>query len=270
MSIARMPVIKEWLESWMLLGRNTTFVLASGLVDIVFFIAYGFLTAPVFDKLTEHVIVIGTLVSEQMRVAAGRARPAVIDTLFQQPVSQYTWQFVGLLIVLVLVVFVLFCVFQGLNWWLATSVIGKKQQWRDFLLRFARVNLLWFGLYVVWYCIDTVFDLRRIVVEKATGQAAGAAPMIALSFALIVIAYFALISYPLLNIRKAFLIGIRHAAVLVPGVLLAGAQFLAGNFALRWLATVNATAHFILGAVLLLVLLAWTRIFMTRLAQRVA
>lgn len=91
MSIARMPVIREWLESWMLLVRNTTFVLASGLVDVVFFIAYGFLTAPVFDKLAEHVIVIGTLVSEQMRVAAGRARPAVIDTLFQQPVSQYTW-----------------------------------------------------------------------------------------------------------------------------------------------------------------------------------
>jgi len=58
MSIARLPVIKEWLESWLLLARNSTFVLASGLVDMVFFIAYGFLTAPVFDKLAEHVIVI--------------------------------------------------------------------------------------------------------------------------------------------------------------------------------------------------------------------
>lgn len=171
---------------------------------------------------------------------------------------------------LVLAVFVLFCVFQGLNWWLATSVIGKKQQWQEFMLRFARVNLLWFGLYVVWYCIDTVFDLRSIVVEKATGQAAGAVAPMVLALVLIVIAYFALLSYPLLSIRKAFSIGIRHAAVLVPGVLLAGAQFLAGNFALRWLATVNATAHFILGAVLLLVLLAWTRIFITRLVQRFA
>ncbi len=269
MDFTRFLVIREWLHAWRTLFQNKGFALASGLVDLVFFLAFGFVTAPVFDKLTEHVIIIGSLVSEQMRVAVGRTRPAVLDALFQQPVSQYTWQFLGLLAVLALVVFVLYALLQGTAWWLASSVVHKPLRWREFLMGFARVHVLWFALYAAWYCVDAILDLRRIVVAKALGQAVSGTNVVLLAVLGIVI-YFALISSPLLSIRKAFALGIRKAGVLLPAFVVVDAHFLAGNFVVRWLGTLNTTVMFVVGTVLLLIVLAWTRVYLSMIVRRVA
>ncbi len=269
MNLATIIFIREWITAWRLLARHALVAFASGLIDLVFFLAFAFFTTPVFGKLTTHVIIIGSLVSEQMRAPAGRLRPAVIDTLFQEPVRQYTVQFLGLLLLLAVIVFVLFCLFQGMNWWLATSIAGKKQNWRAFLLGFARVNLLWFGLYALWYCADTVFDLRRLMLEKSLGQPAPTASIV-LAIILAVLIYFAIISYPLLSIRKAFRAGTRGARVLIPAVLLILVHFLAGNLMTQWIARVNTLAMLVIGAVLLFSLLAWSRVYLARMVQRVS
>ncbi len=268
MDLARIVVIREWVASWKTLAHQGLYVIASGLMDFLFLFSFGFLTRPVFDKLTEHVIIIGTLVSEQMRVPAGRVRPAVLDALFLDPARNYTWQFLGLLIVLAVVMFVLFCLFQGMAWWFATSVAGKKTPWRIFLLQFARINLLWFGLYAAWSVVDAIFDVRRLVVEKALGQSAPASGIL-LGIVLVLLISFAVLSYPLLNIRKAVLLGTRHVQTMVPAFILIIVQFLTGNFLLQWIAQVSKLALFILGTVILVVLLAWSRLYVARLVQAV-
>lgn len=268
MDLAQLPVTKEWWQSWLMLARNKGVALASGLVDVVFFLAFGFLTAPVYDKLTEHVIIIGTLVSEQLRAAAGRARPAVFDVLFQEPVSTYTWQFAGLLVLLAAIVFVLVVVLQGLNWWLAASLANEKQSWRTYLTGFAKVNALWFILFVLWYALDAVVDLRRLVIERTTGQPAAGAS-IALWVVLAAIAYFALASYPSVSIRKAFAAGTRKAVVLVPAMLAVAAHFLAGNLVLQGIALLSRTAMLVIGVVLLLGLLSWARLYICLVLRRV-
>lgn len=268
MDIARIVVVREWIASWKALAQHGLYVVASGLMDFLFLFSFGFLTRPVFDKLTEHVIIIGTLVSEQMRVPAGRVRPAVIDALFLDPARGYTLQFLGLLVVLAVVVFVLFCVFQGLAWWFATSVAGKKTHWRVFLLQFARINMFWFGLYAVWYVVDAILDLRRLVVEKALGQSALASNTVLL-VVLVVLVYLAMLSYPLLGIRKAVLLGTHRAQTMLPAFILIVVQMLAGNFLVQWVAQVSKLALFILGTVLLVVLLAWSRLYLARLVRTV-
>lgn len=266
MSFVKLPFIAEWLTAWALLWRNKGVAIASILVDVVFFIAFGLLTRPVFDKLTEHVIIIGSLVSAQLQAPAGRVRPAVVDTLFQEPVRHYTLQFLGLLAVLAVAVFVLFWLLQGLNWWLAVSLAGGKLPWKKFALGFARVNALWFALFAAWYALDMVFDLRRLVIEKALGQPAGIANAV-LSVVLVLIAYFALLSYPSLSVRKAFVSGFRRIAVVVPAFLLVIAHFLAGNLVVNLLAQVNATLMFVLGALILFALFAWARVYIARLVH---
>jgi len=266
MKLVALPFVKEWIASWKAIAQHKLYALASMVIDLVFFLCFGFLTAPIFDKLSVHVIIIGTLLSAQMRAAEGRARPAVIDALFQQPVSHFTWQFIGLLALLVITVFVLYCVLHGINWWLATSLAGKKTHWRAFLLQFLRVNALWMALYVAWYATDTVFDLRRMVVEKLSGQPAQGSALL-LSVVLVALGYFAIVSYPLLNIRGAFSIGARKIPVIVPALVLIIAQFLVGNLIVGWLFTVNATAYFIIGSILLLFLLAWSRLYVARVVR---
>jgi hypothetical protein len=263
MSLTKLVAVREWVSAWKTVWQQKTFALASALLDLVFLISFGFLTAPVLGKLQQHVIIIGSLVSRQLQVPAGRARPAVIDTLFQPPASAYVWQFLGLLLVLALIMFLLYSIVQGLNWWLALGAAGHAKDWKQFLLGFARVNTLWFVLVLLWFCIDTVLDLRRLLVEKATGVAAGGAGTVA-SVVLLIILYFALASYPLLSARKAFRLGVRKAKVLVPAGVIIAAHFFAGNSIVRWLQGINTTLMFLVGAVLLFALLAWARVYIAR------
>jgi hypothetical protein len=264
MNFAKNSVVRNWIESWKVLWLQKWYPLVSGIIDLFFLVAFGFFTGPVFDALSRHIIIIGSLVSGALQTPAGRARPAVMGVLFQEPARQFTMQFLGLLAVLGVVVFVLYCLFQGLNWYLAKTLIGKPGKWRTFLLRFTKINVLWFLLYAIWYVVDAVFDLRRLAIEKATGQTASGAG-IALLAVIAIMIYFALVSYPLMSVRAGFVLGIRRFAVLVPAFVLIAVQFLAANRLLAWLAPISRTTVFVLGAIFLFVLFAWTRVFVLKI-----
>lgn len=266
MKLAKIKAIREWILAWKALALNGWYVLSCALLDIIFFVAYGFLTAPLLENLTTHVLVIGAFLSQKMSAVADRTRPAIIDALFQPPVSRYTWQFIGLLVILAVAVFVLFCIFQGITWYLAGRLDKSKMHWRVFLLNFARVNLLWFGLYFLWQCISTVIDMRRIAIEKVLGQPASGAG-IAMAVILVALAYFAIVSYPILNIKKAFSIGTKRFDLLVAGLIVL-AQLYIGNVLVKLLARVNLKLAFIVGVIVMLVLLSWSRAYATFVIRR--
>ncbi|MEM4253960.1 MAG: hypothetical protein QXR48_01045 [Candidatus Woesearchaeota archaeon] len=262
-------IFNEWLFAWKLIWKKGWYVPASAVLDVLFLVLYGFMTSQLFDKLTEHVIVIGTLLTEQMRAVADRTRPAIIDALFQPPVSRYTWQFVALLVILAIVVFVLFCVFQGLAWFIAARLTGSRTHWRKYLLVFARINLLWAGLYFFWQVADTVFNLRRVAVEKITGQIIAGSGIV-MQVLLAVLIYFAIVSYALLGIRKAFVVGTRKIIVLLPAVVIVCLQFFICNYFLIRLAEISPKLSFIITAIVLVLLLAWTRAYATIVVRQAA
>jgi hypothetical protein len=290
--LSQLPLIKEWTLSWLVLARNKGYVLASALLDIVFlflagmpfiydwFSAFvhsfniislprpGFIPALFFDQLQNHIGIIFKLTAEQMHEAAGRARPAVLDTLFQPPVSAYTWQFLGMFVLVVFFVFLLFSIIQGLAWWMATNAAGTRSNARSFVLRFAKLNLLWFALYFLWQCLDNLFDLRDVVIEKASGSPSFTGDIV-FSVILVALVYFALLSYPVLSARTALKTGTRKLYVLLPAVLFMAVHVLAGNAVVKWLAPLSAPVAFVLGAVILLVLLAWTRVYVALVMKRV-
>jgi len=267
MNLAQLPVIKEWVLSWLLLSRNKIVVLASVLVDMLFFFLYGLMTRPIFANLTNHTIIIGSLVSQELRVAAGRARPAVVDLLLQEPTKHFTMQFLGLLLVLAVVVFVIYSVFQGINWWMAASITKKTMHWRDYLLKFAKINILWFVLFSIWYCFDAIFDLRRLVIEKSLNQPAAGASIV-LNIILGVIIYFVLVSYPLLSAKKSFSKGFRNLKTIIPALILVVIHFVVGSVILQWLIKINAAVMFIVGILILFVLFAWARTYISLIVER--
>ncbi|MEM2915988.1 MAG: hypothetical protein QXT19_01360 [Candidatus Woesearchaeota archaeon] len=248
----------EWIHSWKAVFSAKWYLPFSAALDFAFLVLYGFMTAPLLARISEHIIAIGVMLSVQMRVVEGSARPAVANVLFSPPVSRYTLQCVVLLLVLALAVFMLYCIFQGLAWRIAGILSGLKTHWRLFLLRFARINLFWFGLYCLWHCISIALELRSIFIG------AGRTPPGAVMYVILgLVAYFAIISYPLLNLRKAFVSGARNALVLVPAVAIVIAQFFVGNAVLKLVAGISKTAALVMGAIILLMLLAWSRAYIT-------
>ncbi len=260
--------VKEWIIAWKAVWARGWYLPFSAVLDLLFLVLYGFMTSPVFDKLTEHIIVIGALVSEQMSVA-DRARPAVIDALFQEPVSKYTWQFLGLLVLLAIVVFVLYCIIQGVAWLIAGKLVNSKMHWRQYLLCFIRINLVWAGLYFLWQCIDTLLSLRNLVVEKITGQ-----PVIStdvfMIFLLVILFYFALVSYPLLAIKKAFLVGTKKLFFIIPAMIVVVLQFFIANYVVKKLGEISPKFGFIIGVIIVLLLLGWSRAYITFVVRRTA
>lgn len=261
--------LREWVPSWKAVWAKSWYLPASAVLDIAFFFLYGLMTAPLFSRLSDHVVAIGALVARQIQADAGRARPAVVDALFQPPASQYVWQFIGLLLLLAMVLFFLFCTIQGLAWWIAAIASGWKMHWRKFLTGFARINLLWAGLYFVWVCIGTLLEVRSIAIEKIMGQpAAGAGIVHAVLIG--IIAYFALASYPLLSIKKGFVTGVRKILVLATAGAIIALQLVAGNFLMGKLSLMSAKLSFIISAITLLVLVGWSRAYATRVVRRAA
>lgn len=255
--------VREWISAWKAVFSAKWYLPFSAALDLAFLVLYGFMTAPLLSLLSDHVVAVGMLLSGQMRAAEG-GRPAVISVLFHPPVSKYVFQFIILLFVLAIAVFLLYCVLQGLAWRVAGRLSGLKMHWRAFLLHFARVNLLWFGLYCVWHCAALVLELRGIFI--GTGRTP---PGMVMYVLLGLAAYFAVVSYPLLNIRKAFVSGVRNALVLVPAVVVVIVQFFVGNAILDLVAGAGRTVALVAGAIILLVLLAWSRAYITLVVRGV-
>jgi hypothetical protein len=287
--LADLPLIREWLESWKLLSRNALSVLASGLVDVVFlfliglpfifdllgFVVHnfrilslpqpGFLPSLFFTGLVLQNLYV--TLNQQIAALAGRERPAVIDLLFQQPTSAFTWKFLLLFVAMVAVVWMFFALLRGTSWWIAASIAGRKHRMRSYLKRFAGVSAAWFLVLFLWQVIDSVLDIRNIALKAATGQEAGGGIIMTLLLAGIV--YFAAISFVTLNVRSAFIAGTKNAARVLPAFFFVIIHFLAGNLVVGKLAAVSAVLSFIIGALLLLVLLVWSRVYLTLVLGKV-
>ncbi|MBI4142115.1 hypothetical protein HY484_04270, partial [Candidatus Woesearchaeota archaeon] len=95
-------------------------------IDLFFFFAYGWLSFPVFEKLTEYVIVISSLVSDALKTT-GRSyinNKSLVDILFSPPLNGFVVKFFLLLLLLGFVVYFLYCVFQGFVWKISSEVAG--------------------------------------------------------------------------------------------------------------------------------------------------
>jgi hypothetical protein len=289
--LADLPLIREWLESWKLLCRNLLAVLASGLVDVVFLFLIGlpfifdllglvvhnfrilslpqpgFLPSLFFTGLTNTLQNLYVTLNQQIAALAGRARPAIIDLLFQQPTSAFTWKFLALFVAMIIVVWLFFALLRGTSWWIAASIAGRTQKARSYLKRFAGVSSVWFGLLLLWQVADSVLDIRNIALKAATGQEAGGGILMIVLLAAIV--YFATISYVTLHVRSAFIVGAKKVAGVLPAFVFVIIHFLAGNLVVGKLAAVSAMLSFIIGALLLLILLAWSRVYLTLVLEKV-
>ncbi len=262
MNWTKYAFVREWINAWKAVFSAKWYLPLSAALDFAFLVLYGFMTSPLLSLLSDHTVAIGMLVSGQLRAAEGGARPAVISILFNPPVSKYVLQFIILLFLLALAVFLLYCVLQGLAWRAAGLLSGLKMQWRIFLLHFARVNLLWFALYCLWHCTALALELRGVFIGAGRTQP-GAVMYVIFGLA----AYFAVVSYPLLSIRGAFVSGVRNAFVLVPAFAIVIVQFFVGNAFLKIIAAAGGIVSLIAGAIVLLLLLAWSRTYITSVVR---
>lgn len=247
--------------------KNKKEFLLSVFFDILFFFVYGFATAPIYMTLMTHVNIIGTYAGEAVKTAT-RDSQSMFSVMSSEAIAPYFNNIILLLLVLAVTVYLIYCIFQAINWKIALELTGKKIKYLDYLKKFLIINILWFFLFIVYYVLGFIIDIRKILISAIMQTEASSALNVVLMFYLIFIAYFAVISYVKLNLGKSISTGKSKIRQLLPSILMIAVYLLALNIVIKLLASVNPLVAVITGFILLLPAMTIARIYISLVIQK--
>ncbi|MBW3002384.1 hypothetical protein KY338_04440 [Candidatus Woesearchaeota archaeon] len=236
-------------------------------LDILFFFVYGFATAPIYLKLMANVNIIGAHAGEAVKTAT-RDSQSMFSALSSEVIAPYFNNIIWLLLILAATTYLTYCIFQAVNWKIALQLTGKKIKYLDYLKKFLLLNILWFILFALYYALGLVVDIRKILISTLMQTQASNTLNVVLVFYLIFIAYFAVISYIKLNLRKSISTGTSKIKQLLPSILLIAVYLLALNIVIKLLASIHPLAGIIIGFILLLPAMTIARIYISLTIQK--
>ena len=161
------------LRAW---WRAPRWLVLSLVLDVLFFVVYGFVTSPIKDKILEHVVVIGSLMSQAAQESGSRAvqsgQSIVAMLLTRQEIAPYVRQVLVLFVMLAIAGFVTFVLFQAALWWVAHRRVGPTLPLPDFIARFASLTLWWGVLAAAYHLLSLLVDIRLAVVKTLSSTPA--------------------------------------------------------------------------------------------------
>jgi len=131
-------VVKELINSLACLKKNPLLVILASIVDAVFFVAYGFFSSPIGDQIAAHAILISNKVSPM--IAAGQT--GIVYKLFQDPLRAITGKLFIILFMYFAVLYLVYVIFQGCSWYIATQISKKKPRFKEYFIGFAKLNVV--------------------------------------------------------------------------------------------------------------------------------
>ncbi len=250
-------VVRELINSFKLLKPNSLYFIIAAFLDAAFFFFWGFFTTPIRDSIVAHAVLISNKISE---ILAGRQPQGLLFQLFSPDVKPLTYKMIMLILLLFVIIYITYTIFHGTNWWLSRKIAGQKETYRQYLLGFAKINLLWISLYALYKIIDAIIGIRHVIVQKfVPGATNTLGTFVNIIFALVVLA--AIFSYPTLKAKTIFKTPLK---ITIPLVILSASIYLAIGFVTNLIASVSVDAAIIAGITLVFPALVLIRIYITR------
>lgn len=224
-------------------------ILVAPFAEFAFFITLGFATAPIFDRII--------LYAQQYFGALAQQAPQAIAGAL--PVTPALRMLVLLELALLIVVYLLYTILQGITWGVcARTITGVPLA--TFLRKFALANLVWVPMYGIIHLLSLVADYQQLAAARLSMSAPRFLTLVVLVLTLALL-YFATTDYALRAIGKTHRIrkSIRLFPRLIPHIVLIAAAFLLINAALMLAFGISATAALIGGALVVLPLFSYAR-----------
>jgi len=272
-----MKQITSTLKQSLKLLREYKFNIAIPImVDMLFLFIYGFVFSLIFNKIGFYLAELYNLViksPEQVQnsllsqglLSALRSTPE-LASVFNKAVIWF--------VLLAAAVYLIYSVFHGLSWAISHRIIGKKIAFLRFSTQFFLINLFWFVFYVIQEVIAYLFELRDMISINVNQTPASNLSLI-LWLYLVILAYFALISYtligkykPLKIIANSFKLGFKKIKILFPSYLIVLLVFLIINFILVLCSRINLIFMFIVGIITVFPAMTWARVFFNLTVQK--
>lgn len=247
----------------------------SSLSDAVFLLVYGFLAKPVrYNLLIDANNLVQTLAGA-LRVAGERFEtPSMMQLIMAPEARPYALGIAFWLGLLGVLAYVLYVLFQSFAWKLARGTFAGTGSWKDHLARFAAVNVPWFLILGALTLTRDIIDLRSALVLSMT-KAPGWTVPAAVYYALVgIVVYFMLISYTELHrhswreaFTHSFRKGVKEFGSIAPAFILIILALFIIQLLLQALATISEALWFVVGVALILPLLYWARIYLSRIVS---
>ena len=248
---------------------------ASALCDALFFFIFGFITAPMYRKITEYIVIIGTAISESASSMLRGQESTINSIIANNPeTSAYFNSLLLVYVILAVSVYIIYAFFHSVSWRISFGIAGKKTSMYKFMKEFSLLTLFWFVIFIIYYFIDFFAELRVVALQSMNIEA----PNIMGNFAtlmIILIFYFSMISYTLIGkgstwkkIKKSFVIGVKKAKYIVPCYAVIAVVYLILETILDKIA-VNIYAMVIIGLLTMIPAITWARVYLISIIEKI-
>jgi len=256
-------VIVNLKETYGLLRSKPFYLVVPAFLDLLFLFLLGFFgsiigarAVPYFQRIAE--IQQGTFLRD---IAASD------PTAFAQTgteIALYTASLLQLFSLIMIMTLVLWIIFQGINWYLASSVVSKVS-WKKYVLNFFLLSVV----------VSIILFILVILFFQAQFQQAlvgGSNLKIPFVITLIVLSYFLFIGYALAGkynfhilLKEIFVKGVKNFVPYVSMYVVAGVLMLIAHYIIKLLALSGIMAFMlVIGSVIVFPLLAFIRVYIIR------
>lgn len=257
-------VVRELITTLSLFRKNPFWLVIASVIDALFFLAWGFFTTPVSDKILAHSVLLANQLSDMMR-QQGRVPTGLLVKLFGPELWPYTAKLLTLIFVLFVVSYLIYTIFHGSSWMIATQIAGEKRTYGKYMLGFAKINLLWMLCYIIYKFFDVIAGLRHVLINKIAPGAPNIAGNVLLGI-LAVVFVSAIFSYPQLKAKTLFKTPLR---VSIPLIVLSTSIYLCAQFILNMISKANLNTALLFGLIILFPTMNLIRVYITRVLSHV-
>ena len=233
--------------------------------DIVFLFFYGLIVLPLLDRVVDYVMAIGYHMSKSSGEITRQyiATESILNALLSNPdILSYFKKIVVLFFIIVIAVYVVYCLFQGISWKIC---YGKTKY--NYIKQFFLINIFWVLIFVVQQLVSLFFDLRMAVIKSINPSVVAKTNPVP-TIILVVIVYFALVSYALVGklkvreaLKKCFVTGIKKFKDIGLMYVFVVAMFFVLNRVLFAVGRINNILMIVLGVLLVIPAFSFTRLF---------
>jgi hypothetical protein len=269
---AAKEAVMRWIAAplWLLLAMG---------IDALFFVVYGFTTAPINDKIVEHIILIGSLMGQSAETTGASAvqngRSIIVMLISEPQIAPYVRQLAWLFALLALASFVTYVLFQATSWFIAHRCAGERMDLPTFMARFTSLNIWWGILFLGYSVLSLLVSLRAAIIQVLAARSSDALAW-TLTAAAVFVAVLAVWTYALPmdpsgwrgavdGVKWTF----RRWSTTVPATAMVLAVFVIINYIVVGLSSLSSMASLAVGAVLVLVALSVARLFLVLVGRHV-
>lgn len=256
-------LITEFIDSFNAIRKNPLYFIASLVIDFfflfIFFVVYYFF----FENIMNKVISLLMLTGKSLQ---GLTQTDItLNVLSNQQQMNSLIISIGFWIFgLAVLTYVIYCIFQGINWFIAHKMFKIKIKPAEYMKMFFSVNLVWYAVVM----IISYFYVKAVIYTQVLRSPSNLGTVSIISLILVaVICYFAFISYVLIkkhgfidSIKKSFSLGIKEFLTIASMYILLILGFVLIDFILKLIFMISTILMIIVGMILIFPAIAYARL----------